>query len=458
MICSICGCEMKNNGDWFACPTCGSVHFGPDPDENKSTAEPEIKEAPISKIKEESVKKDELLFDFEKEFFKTETPSYKTEERPVVTERTPAPQEEKAVIKEAPTAEIAEPIAKKAEPIAEGTQPIEKKAEPVVEETQPITKEAEPVVEETQPITKEAEPTDNNTPLPDEKQDDSEEDGIDLTAVFNETPVKPDAFILDKDAFNDNLTSFFDSIEDGTEAETRRRRKKDKSDETDGKEKKHPLKDIVDFMLPIVAAIVIAFVLKTFIIANAKVPTSSMVATINVGDRIIASRLAYRTETPQRYDIVLFYYPDDENDIFVKRVLGLPGETLEVIDGVVYITTAKGKTIQTDQSFVNPAETPTGNSGPYYIPEKGETITFDGAYCYAENGMLLGYSSFIDKYCVMDNHGNYVIAENLYFMMGDNRNYSSDSRKWDFPYVAENKIIGKVLYRYYPFENMGKIE
>ncbi|MCH5317789.1 MAG: signal peptidase I [Eubacterium sp.] len=203
-------------------------------------------------------------------------------------------------------------------------------------------------------------------------------------------------------------------------------------------------------MIPIVAAIAIAFVLKTFIIANAKVPTGSMIATINVDDRIIASRLAYRTDTPSRYDIILFYYPDDENDVFVKRVLGLPGETLEVVDGVVYITTKDGKTIQTEQSFVNPAEVPTGDFGPYYIPEKGEKISVDGNYCFAENGVMMGQRSFIDKYCTLTPQGDYVISENLYFMMGDNRNNSHDSRGWTNQFVSEDKIIGKVLFKYYP--------
>lgn len=410
MICKICGCEMKNNGDWFACPTCGSVHFGPDPDEKKTAEKPPVKkEATVSQIKEEPVKKAEPFFDFEKEFLKKEEAPVKAEEKPVK--------------KEAPPVKIAETPVVKREPIAEPA----KKADAV-------------------------------SPDLNEKQAVPEEDGIDLAKAFDEATVKLDDFTLDRTAFNDNFSSFLNSIEDEPEEERPRQRKNKKAKKQDEENKKLSLKDIVDFMLPIVAAIVIAFVLKTFIIANAKVPTGSMIATINIEDRIIASRLAYKTDSPQRYDIVLFYYPDNESDIFVKRVLGLPGETLEVIDGIVYVTTKDGKTLQTDQSFVNPADTPIGNYGPYYIPEKGETITLEGIYCYAEDGTLVGNRDFIDKYCVKDDRGNYVIAENLYFMIGDNRNYSHDSRVWDFPYVAENKIIGKVLFRYYPFDSMGKIE
>lgn len=183
--------------------------------------------------------------------------------------------------------------------------------------------------------------------------------------------------------------------------------------------------------------------------ANAVVPTGSMKNTINEHDRIIASRIAYINETPQRYDIILFYYPDDESQIFVKRVIGLPGETVTVVDGSAFITDKDGNTYETDQSFVTNGE-PIGDYGPYYIPEKGEVITTDGIYCYAENGMKVGYTQFIDKYCKVSDSGEYTVAENLYFCMGDNRNESHDSRFWENTYVAENKILGEAKFKYYP--------
>lgn len=379
MICSICGCEMKNNGDWFACPTCGSVHFGPDPDEDKSISAPSVKKEgpPVETPKEPAQKLRDL--DEEILFFVNEH-----KEEPV-----------KAVGFTDNKFPSAEPPA-------------------LFDDSKSETVKDEPLIH-TEPK-KSEEPETYDEPEVLEKPEETEE----------------------------------------TVTETLENSEEDEENEEESSKKKSRLKDIVDFMLPIVAAIVIAFVLKTFIIANAKVPTSSMVATINVGDRIIASRLAYKADSPNRYDIVLFYYPDDESDIFVKRVLGLPGETLEVIDGIVYVTTQNGRTIQTEQSFVNPAEIPSGNYGPYYIPEQGEIITVDGNYCFAENGMIVGHKSFLDKYCVKNDRGKYVVAENLYFMMGDNRNQSHDSRGWDFPYVAENKIIGKVLFRYYP--SFEKIE
>lgn len=179
------------------------------------------------------------------------------------------------------------------------------------------------------------------------------------------------------------------------------------------KEPKSKLHETVDFFIPIVLAVILAIVLKSFVFANAVVPTGSMLNTIQEGDRIIASRLAYINDDPQRYDIVIFHFPDDENQYYVKRIIGLPGETVQVVEGVVYVTTTDGETIQLDDSFVTNCE-PTGDFGPYVVPEDS------------------------------------------YFMMGDNRNDSWDSRYWDNKFVKKDKIVGKVKFKYYP--GISKIE
>ena len=104
------------------------------------------------------------------------------------------------------------------------------------------------------------------------------------------------------------------------------------------KKEKSKLREVIEFCVPIVVAVAIALCLRTFVFANAVVPTGSMLNTIQEGDRIIASRLAYVNNDPERYDIILFYYPDDESKIYVKRVIGLPGETVQIVNGVVYVT------------------------------------------------------------------------------------------------------------------------
>lgn len=179
------------------------------------------------------------------------------------------------------------------------------------------------------------------------------------------------------------------------------------------KTKKSKLHETIEFCTPMVIALIIAIILKTFVFANAVVPTGSMLNTIQEKDRIIASRLAYINEDPQRYDIVIFKYPDDESQYFVKRIIGLPGETVEIVDGIVYITQTNGETIQAEDDFITNCK-PRGDFGPYHVPEDS------------------------------------------YFMLGDNRNDSRDSRYWNKQYVHKDKILGKVKFRYFP--NFSKIQ
>ena len=190
--------------------------------------------------------------------------------------------------------------------------------------------------------------------------------------------------------------------------------------EENKKKQKSKLGETIEFFTPIVIAFAFAMILRTFVFANAQVPTGSMLNTIQEGDHIIASRLSYIIDEPERYDIVIFEYPDWEIDdaysektYFVKRVIGLPNETVEVKSGIVYVTSPDGETTQLDDSFVTNC-VPSGNYGPYTVPE------------------------------------------GCYFMMGDNRNNSKDSRFWKNKYVSKDKILGKVIFRYYP--NISKIE
>jgi signal peptidase I len=193
----------------------------------------------------------------------------------------------------------------------------------------------------------------------------------------------------------------------------------EQSNESEQKKKKSPLKETLDFCFPIVIALIIAIVLKTFIFANAVIPTGSMLNTIQKGDHVIASRIVYEFNDPERYDIVIFHFPDavaqgDNDTYYVKRVIGLPGETVNIVNGVVYVTKTDGEIIQLEDDFVT-ACVPTGNYGPYEVPEDS------------------------------------------YFVMGDNRNNSVDSRFWETTnYVERDLIIGKVMFRYYP--SIGKVE
>lgn len=204
-----------------------------------------------------------------------------------------------------------------------------------------------------------------------------------------------------------------EQAEEGKEVNYKTYNPNEPEDEEEEKKPKSKLREAVGFLIPIVVAVIIAIILKSVVFANAVVPTGSMLNTIHEGDRIIASRLAYINEDPQRYDVIIFKYPDDETQIYVKRVIGLPGETVQVVNGVVYVTKTDGETIQLDDSFVTNG-TPEGDFGPFEVPADS------------------------------------------YFMMGDNRNSSWDSRFWNNKFVNKEKILGKVKFKYYP--SFGKIE
>lgn len=168
------------------------------------------------------------------------------------------------------------------------------------------------------------------------------------------------------------------------------------------REKKEKVKkEIISWVKTIIAAVIIAIIANTFIIVNAKVPTGSMENTIMSNDRIIAFRFSYKFSEPERGDIIVFKYPDDENILYVKRIIGLPGESLMMMDGEVYID---GEALE--EPYLK--EDAYGTYGPYVIP---------------------------------DGH---------YFMMGDNRNLSWDSRFWENTFVPEENILGKGVFRYYP--------
>ena len=162
-------------------------------------------------------------------------------------------------------------------------------------------------------------------------------------------------------------------------------------------------REIWEYVKMILIVVLVVLVVNNLILINAKIPSESMEKTIMTGDRIFGNRLAYVLGDPQRFDIVIFRYPDDESQLFIKRIIGLPGETVEITDGKVYID---GSETPLDDSFT--PETPTGNYGPYTVPE------------------------------------------NCYFMLGDNRNNSKDSRFWQNTYVERDAILGKAVLKYFP--------
>lgn len=198
-------------------------------------------------------------------------------------------------------------------------------------------------------------------------------------------------------------------IDEIEETEENKREKRGRSRRQPEEEPFSWKREIISWIQIIVAAVVIALFLNNVIIANSRVPTGSMENTIMSHSRVIGSRLAYINSEPERGDVVIFKFPDNREVYYVKRVIGLPGETVNVVDGKVYI---------------NDSQTPLDEP---YLPEPME-----GSY------------------------GPYTVPEGCYFMMGDNRNNSLDARFWKNQFVPKKDIMAKVLFCYYP--KIGKVE
>ena len=167
-------------------------------------------------------------------------------------------------------------------------------------------------------------------------------------------------------------------------------------------ENSSPMRTVLEYVISIGIALVAALLINNFILLNAKVPSGSMENTIMTGDRLFGFRLSYLFSDPERGDIVIFKYPDNESINYIKRIIGLPGETVTIKKGTVYIN---GSPLKED-----------------YLKEE---------WLIANDGM------------------EFQVPEGYYFMMGDNRNNSKDSRYWNNTYVARDKILAKAIFRYW---------
>ncbi len=203
------------------------------------------------------------------------------------------------------------------------------------------------------------------------------------------------------EAFSETASHYTAMETEEEDASSESRAKNNKAD-GEGK-KKGRLKEFLSWVKVILIAVIVGLFLTRVVIVNATVPTGSMEPTVMAGDRVIGFRLAYMFSRPERGDVVIFKYPDDKSIQYLKRIIGLPGEKIQVLDGKVYINDSE---LPLEEEYLTVV--PVGDFGPYYIPE------------------------------------------DHYFMMGDNRNNSRDSRYWENTYVNKDDIIAKVLFGYYP--------
>jgi len=163
-------------------------------------------------------------------------------------------------------------------------------------------------------------------------------------------------------------------------------------------------KELLSWIRTIVMAVVLGLIINSTLITSAQVISGSMENTIMTNSRVVGLRVAYVFSEPNRFDIILFHPPDEDSDFpYVKRIIGLPNEKVDIVDGRVFINDS---IIPLDDSFIKGVAR--GNYNSFYIPD------------------------------------------NCFFVMGDNRNGSVDSRHWNNSFVSRDSIIAKLYIELFP--------
>jgi signal peptidase I len=178
----------------------------------------------------------------------------------------------------------------------------------------------------------------------------------------------------------------------------------------------------------LIVIVIIVLLIRAFVAQAYNIPSGSMKPTLLVGDFILVNKLVYRFSEPQRGDIVVFKYPIDPNIDFIKRIIALPGEEVEV---------------RNNQVFIN------GKPLPLIEVGRGEEnglrkVIYEEVLPEGKKHKVQFYEDF--PFSKRD-FGPVVVPPNHYFVMGDNRDNSEDSRYWGF--VTRENIVGKAFVIYF---------
>ena len=166
----------------------------------------------------------------------------------------------------------------------------------------------------------------------------------------------------------------------------------------------------VEVVVCIVCAFFISAGFNKFIGTHTMVEGTSMEGALHNGDYLLVDKLSYNLGKPKRFDIIIFPY--NEEKYYIKRIIGMPGETIRIAEGKIYI------------------------NGVELLESYGAEPMLDGGLATEE----------------------FTIGPEEYFVLGDNRNHSTDSRSENVGTIKEEKIVGKAFFRFYPFDNFGGVE
>lgn len=224
------------------------------------------------------------------------------------------------------------------------------------------------------------------------------------------------------------------------------------------KPERTPAQVAVDWVKSIAGAILLFLVLRTFLIQTFVITSSSMEETLLVGDFLILSKLAYGPAVPftgvhlpgytdpERGDVVVFRPPHDPDLDVVKRLVGVPGDTLRMVDKILMVNGEAR-----DEPYTRHSDTGGNVAHPWMRWQCGESVALSpdisGAYRVSEDG-----EGTDGRECrpTRDDWGPLVVPEGHYFLMGDNRDDSVDSRYWGF--LEKGRIRGEALVIYYSYD------
>ena len=184
--------------------------------------------------------------------------------------------------------------------------------------------------------------------------------------------------------------------------------KKDRQEEIE-EEKPNVMRELLGMLIYVGIVLAITFLIITFVGQRTHVSGESMENTLDDGDQLIVDKLTYRFHDPERFDIIVFPFRYKDNTYYIKRIIGLPGETVQIVDGEIYI------------------------NGELLEESYGREVMQDAGL--AAEPITLG--------------------DDEYFVLGDNRNYSSDSRDPSVALIHRKEIIGRAWLRIWPLNSFG---
>jgi len=261
----------------------------------------------------------------------------------------------------------------------------------------------------------------------------------------------------------------------------------EKYDIKNEKKIKH-LKKTLYYIETIGTALILVVIIQRFYIGNFKIPTGSMIPTIEVGDRVFADMVSYKFTTPKRNNIIVFEEPIQNKVLYTKRAMGLPGERIKIEDDILYINGEKTDFRRYSNLGIGDMEwripqkgdkleiIPAGNYNEAYksasidIAKVQEELKNNSVSIYEfmpnlkfvvngeETAPILDFihdKNILDKLLVGETV-EVILKDNYYLALGDNTDNSFDSRYWGF--VKESRIRGRALVRFWPLNRIGIVK